>query len=324
MSRRPAPAPPAAARAPGASSGAGTPAGRRGPVVFVVLAFALAWLAAAPLYATGGLASPYFLPVSLLVMTTPAIAALVTVRWVEGDRAVWSRLGAVSRGRSAAAVLGWSGVAFGVLLGTVLVALLVGALLGVYPADVTGLSGLRAVLDAQLEAAGAPPVAVPLGVVLVGQVAGVVVGSVVNTVPAAGEELGWRGYLFPRLLPLGAVPAVLVSGVVWGLWHAPLVLLGYNYPGAHPVVALAAMCGMCTVVGGLLAWLRQRSGSVWPAALGHGTLNAAAGLSVVLARAGEPVDTVHATVLGWSGWIVPAVVLAVLVGRGALRPRVAG
>jgi membrane protease YdiL (CAAX protease family) len=290
----------------------------------VVLACALAWLAAAPLYVTGGLSSPFFLPVSLLMMTTPAIAALVTVRWVEGDRAVWSRLGVVSRGRSVTAVLGWAGVAFGVLLATVLAALCVGALLGVYPADPVGLSGLRAVLDAQLEAAGAPPVAAPLGVVLVGQLAGVVVGSVVNTVPAAGEELGWRGYLFPRLLPLGTVPAILVSGVAWGLWHAPLVLLGYNYPGAHPAVALAAMCGMCTVVGGLLAWLRQRSGSVWPAALGHGTLNAAAGLSVVLARAGEPVDTVHATVLGWSGWIVPAVVLAVLVARGALRPRAAG
>lgn len=310
MSRRTAPIPPAAG-----------PAGWRGPVVFVALACALAWLAAAPLYATGGLASPLFLPLSLLVMTTPTVAALVTVRWVDGERAVWSRLGAVSRGRSVAAILGWAAIALGVLLGAVVVALPVGAALGVYPADFTGLSGLQAVLDAQLAALGAPPVAAPLGLVLAGQLVNVAIGSVINTVPAAGEELGWRGYLFPRLLPLGTVPAVLVSGVVWGLWHAPLLLLGYNYPGAHPAVALAAMCGMCTVVGGLLAWVRQRSGAVWPAALGHGTVNAAAGLGVVLARAGETVDTVHATILGWSGWIVPALVLALLVARGALRPR---
>lgn len=296
------------------------PDGWPGPAVFTLLAVALAWLVASPLFLTGGLASPWFLPVSLLVMLTPGVAALVTVRLVDRERRVWTRLGVVTPGASPARVLAWAAAALGVCVAMVLVALPVGALLGVYPADFVGLSGLRAVVDEQLEAVGAPPLQVPVAALLVGQLVNVVIGAVINTVPALGEELGWRGYLFPRLLRLGTVPAIVVSGVVWGVWHAPLLVLGYNYPGASPLVAIAAMCGMATVVGAILAWVRMRSDSVWPAALGHGAINAAAGFTFVLAEAGATVDTTQASILGWSGWIVPAVLVAVLVVRGRLRP----
>lgn len=292
------------------------PAGWAGPVAFVVLAIALAWLVVIPLRLTGGLASPWFVPLSILMMFTPGIAALVAVRFVDGERRVWARLGVVSPGVPWLRVLAWCAIALGVCLAAVLLALPVGAWLGVYPADFVGLSGLRTLLDAQLEAAGAPPVEIPLAVLLVGQLVNVVIGSVLNTLPALGEELGWRGYLFPRLLRLGAVPAILVSGVVWGVWHAPLLVLGYNYPGASPGVAIAAMCGMATVMGAVLAWVRLRSASVWPAAVGHGTINAAAGFSLVFAQAGATVDTAQATILGWSGWILPAAFVVVLLVRG--------
>jgi membrane protease YdiL (CAAX protease family) len=252
-------------------------------------------------------------------MLTPGLAALLTTRFVDGERHVWARLGVVSPGRPWSRVVAWCGVALGMGVCVVLAALPVGALLGVYPADFAGLSGLQAMLDEQLAAAGVPPVEIPLAVLLVGQLVNVVVGSLINTVPALGEELGWRGYLFPRLLRLGTVPAILVSGVVWGVWHAPLLVLGYNYPDAAPALAIAAMCGMTTVVGALLAWVRMRSHSVWPAAVGHGAVNAAAGFTFVFAQAGTTVDTVQASILGWSGWIVPAVLAAVLAARGQLR-----
>ncbi len=296
------------------------PAGWSGPVVFTALAMALAWLVALPVHLTGGLTSPWFVPVSLLVMVTPGVAALVAVRFVDRERRVWTRLGAVTPGGSPARILGWAAVALGVCVAMVLVALPVGALLGVYPADFTGLSGLRAVVDEQLEVVGAPPLEVPVAALLVGQLVNVVIGAVINTVPAVGEELDWRGYLFPRLLRLGTVPAIVVSGVVWGLWHAPLLVLGYNYPGTSPAVAIAAMCGMTTVMGAILAWVRMRSNSVWPAALGHGAVNAAAGFTFVLAEAGSTVDTTQASILGWSGWIVPTAVVVVLVVRQRLRP----
>src|SRR5690349_19574724 len=51
-----------------------------------------------------------------------------------------------------------------------------------------------------------------------------------NTMLAFGEEYGWRGYLLPKLLPLGEARAATIVGVIWGLWHAPLLIAGLNYP----------------------------------------------------------------------------------------------
>ncbi|WP_255266051.1 CPBP family glutamic-type intramembrane protease [Microbacterium hominis] len=141
----------------------------------------------------------------------------------------------------------------------------------------------------------------------------------INLVPALGEELGWRGWLLPKLMPLGAIPAILISGVIWGLWHAPLILLGYNYPGVPGWLGLTAMTEMCIVFGAIFGWLRLRSDSVWPAALAHAAFNGAGGTYLLFAMAGERIDTTQATVLGWSGWIVPLALVIVLVASDRFR-----
>jgi membrane protease YdiL (CAAX protease family) len=85
-----------------------------------------------------------------------------------------------------------------------------------------------------------------------------------------GEELGWRDYLVPRLLPVGTVPALLISGVLWAVWHLPFnLILGYN-KGAEgfPLFALDII-----LFGALLGYLRIRSGSVWPCAILHTAYN---------------------------------------------------
>lgn len=111
--------------------------------------------------------------------------------------------------------------------------------------------------------------------------------------------------------------ALVGSGVIWGLWHAPLILLGYNYP-LHPWLGLLAFCLVCTLLTGVFGWVRQRSGSVWPAAYGHGLFNALAGTAlIVFQRAGSEVDPLHGTILGWSGWPVAAVLVVVLAFAGA-------
>jgi hypothetical protein len=80
------------------------------------------------------------------------------------------------------------------------------------------------------------------------------------------------------------------------------------------------MCGMCVVLGGVFAWLRLRSDSVWPAALAHGALNASAGLMFVFVMAGSGFSTFHAGVLGWSGWILPLLLVIALGLAGQFRP----
>lgn len=285
---------------------------------FVVLTLGLSWLLALPLWFGDGLASPWFYPVTLAVMATPAIAALVVVSLVErpSHRARALGLWPLTPVRR---LLGYSALGIVGSIALVLVALPIGALLGVYPADVVHFSAYQEVLDEQLRSAG---VGLPMstGTLVALQLALLPLAAVINLVPALGEELGWRGWLLPRLMPLGPVPALLVSGVVWGVWHAPLVLLGYNYPNAPGWLGVLAMVGMCTLVGALLGWLRLRSGSVWPAALAHAALNGAGGTYLLFARAGEPIDTTQATILGWSGWIVPLAIVTLLVATGQFRP----
>lgn len=123
----------------------------------------------------------------------------------------------------------------------------------------------------------------------------------INVFFALGEELGWRGYLLPKLLPLGQGPALLLSGAIWGVWHAPLVVMGQNYPG-HPVLGPFLMIGFCLLIGVILGWLRLASGSVWAPALAHGTLNALGGISLLVLTdmdfaIGGPVSSL----IGWIG-----------------------
>jgi membrane protease YdiL (CAAX protease family) len=137
-----------------------------------------------------------------------------------------------------------------------------------------------------------------------------VVVPLVNMLAAIGEELGWRGYLWARLAPLGPRRAALLIGVIWGVWHAPLIAMGYNYPDA-PVLGPLLMTGFALAYGVPLAWLRIRSGSVWPAALAHGAVNADAGVMVVFLT---PASRLVGTPIGWVA-LIPAALFAVALLR---------
>ena len=284
-------------------------------VVFVALAFALGWLVALPLWLGDGLASRWFLIVAVALMTTPTIAALTVVLLVERPDKRARSLG-IWPLTPIRKVLGYGALGIVVTIALVLAALPVGALLGVYPADFLNLSGAHQILEQKGAAPGVLPVSV--GVFVASQIASLPVSAVLNVLPALGEEIGWRGWLLPKLMPLGTLPALLISGVIWGLWHAPVILLGYNYPDAPGWLALTTMVGMCTVIGAVFGWLRLRSGSVWPAALAHAAFNGAAGTYLLFARAGKHIDTTQATILGWSGWIVPLLLVAVLLATKQL------
>jgi membrane protease YdiL (CAAX protease family) len=149
-------------------------------------------------------------------------------------------------------------------------------------------------------------------------VAAFTLGIAINMVFTFGEEFGWRGYLLPRLAPLGGTWAAVLTGVVWGLWHAPLIVLsGYNFPG-HPWLGIGGMVLFTVALGVVFAWLRFRSGSVWPSTLAHAALNAQYGIALlVLAPLGDSLLRPAVGVIG----VAPMAVLAlVLVATGRLRP----
>lgn len=275
--------------------------------LFAVLAFGLSWLLALPLWMGDGLRHRFFAPIAVMMMWTPALAALITSRLTAPRTPLVVSLGIAPRrpfGRTARYAVGAMAAAF--VLSAV--ALLIGQVIGVYRFDLHHFSAFEQALRSHAPS-GALARLPPLPVLVGAQLLMLIPASLFNAIAAAGEEIGWRGWLLPRLLPLGTGPAIVISGVVWGAWHAPLVLLGYNYPGAPAWLAMLCMMVMCILLGGLLAWLRLRSGSIWPGAIGHGAVNASGGLYVLLGAASGKVDTTQATLLGWTGWILPAILL---------------
>ncbi len=123
-----------------------------------------------------------------------------------------------------------------------------------------------------------PGLAGTLGLAFAGAL---IAGFTVNGLFALGEEYGWRGWLADQLRPLGAVWANLIIGVLWGLWHAPLILMGFNY-GSYRVLGVGFMMAWCIAASFLLWRARQVTGSVLAAAVIHGGINGFAGVFLLV------------------------------------------
>ncbi|HEU5348257.1 MAG TPA: CPBP family intramembrane glutamic endopeptidase [Ktedonobacterales bacterium] len=137
-------------------------------------------------------------------------------------------------------------------------------------------------------------------------------GIVINMIFTFGEEFGWRGYLLPRLAPLGGLRAAVLTGVVWGLWHAPLIVVtSYNFPG-HPWLGAGEMVLVTVALSVVYAWLRFRSGSVWPSTLAHAAANAQSGIALlVLAPLGDSLLRPPLGLIGLAPIVVAALMLVV-------------
>jgi len=137
-----------------------------------------------------------------------------------------------------------------------------------------------------------------------------------NMIFTFGEEFGWRGYLLPKLAPLGGVWAAIITGVIWGLWHAPVIVLdGYNYPG-NPLLGVLMMVVFTTALGIIFAWFRFCSGSVWPSTLSHAAFNAQTGFGVLFLSPGNPFLRPPIGLLG----LAPMIAFAIwLIVTGRLR-----
>ena len=119
---------------------------------------------------------------------------------------------------------------------------------------------------------------------------GVLIAPLINSIATFGEEFGWRAYLLPKLMPLGGRKATLLIGLIWGIWHWPVIFMGYeygfNYPG-YPWVGPLLFIWVTFGLGTFLGWLTLRGKSVWPAVIGHAAINGIAGVAV-FATTGEP------------------------------------
>jgi membrane protease YdiL (CAAX protease family) len=140
-------------------------------------------------------------------------------------------------------------------------------------------------------------------------------GVIPNAIAAFGEEAGWRGYLWGSLRRSGFWKSSLLIGLIWGLWHAPLIAFGHNYgagyPGA-PWSGIAVMTAFCVAISPLLGFVRDRAGSVLAPSILHGTLNALGGFAGLLVAGGSPLLASIAGAAGIGAGLATALVVALV------------
>jgi membrane protease YdiL (CAAX protease family) len=157
----------------------------------------------------------------------------------------------------------------------------------------------------------------------------VTVGPVVNIIPTLGEELGWRGYLMPKLRELVSDRAALIiTGIIWGFWHLPVIVMGHNYGTAYagyPYLGILQMVVFCVSLGVIEGYASIKLNSAIPAAMIHSTVNAGAGLAVFFAKTGyNPLLGPAITgLVGGLPFTILAVVLLVRLGQTADMKEVA-
>jgi uncharacterized protein len=219
---------------------------------FTAMAYVIAWTIWAPLWpgavqsvVIGRTPSVYDGgPLAPLGMFAPALAALLMRGWVSRE-GVRGSLGPLRR---------WRWPVLAVLVPAVIVAATIAV------ATATGL--------AVFHLGGTQPTWEVLMLLLV-------VGTPVSALLAFGEEYGWRGYLLPRLLPLGEVRASVVVALIWAPWHLPVLLVGLNFPGKNPLAVLGMMTAGVLALSLLFTrFFVAAGGAVVTVALLHGSLNA--------------------------------------------------
>jgi membrane protease YdiL (CAAX protease family) len=157
---------------------------------------------------------------------------------------------------------------------------------------------------------------IPVPMFLVTMLQGLGAGATVNAVAGFGEEAGWRGYLVRSMKGSSFWIASVFIGAIWGLWHAPLIIQGYNYPD-HPVAGVFLMIVFCLLVSPIILYIRMRTRSSVAAAIAHGAINGTAGVAMIPLSGGS---VLAVGIMDLAGLVALAVLAIYLVDRRSKRP----
>jgi membrane protease YdiL (CAAX protease family) len=157
----------------------------------------------------------------------------------------------------------------------------------------------------QLAASKLSPVVLVLSIAL----NAVVIGPFLGLIITFGEEYGWRGFLQPELIKLGRIRGVFLLGVIWGVWHWPVIWMGYNYPG-QPLLGSLSMVGYCIILAYFLAYAVFKSKGVWTAAYLHALNNQTLSFFVIAVVA--PTNMLYSFGIGLPTLLLGAIVVLLL------------
>ena len=148
----------------------------------------------------------------------------------------------------------------------------------------------------------------------------IILGTLFNIAFAAGEEIGWRGFLVPHLYKLTGsfTKTSLITGIIWSVWHFPLIISGVYLAKMPMDFQLLFLVITVTAMTFPISWLRLKSGSVWPAVLLHASHN------LYIQRVFDPLTIENSSLskymIGESG----VVMMVILIGTAVIFWRLRG
>lgn len=251
---------------------------------FLIITYAICWSMMAVFYLFGGtIKSKGFMFISLVFMITPALITVVIQKYfykenvaeslqVKFNINIWFLIAIF-----APIIISIAAFGTGLLFNGV-----------EYSPDLSGMyERMKEFVDPdKIEQMKLGYATLPMHPFWISVAQAIVAGATINAVFAFGEELGWRGLLQKEYKHMGFWKSNIKIGIIWGIWHAPIILGGYNYPG-HPRIGALMMVAFCLLYSPIISFVRIKAKSVIAAAIFHGTINASIGLSFMLLKGGN-------------------------------------
>lgn len=288
--------------------------------IFLAITFLATWTLAFGLMANGGYSNPLTMIILSACMLVPAISVIITTLITkEKFKDVWIKPN--FKGNIKYYVLAWFLPAALIILGAVVYYM-------IYPSNFD--FNMTLMINAAKEQT------TNLGQVVSDEqmriafyiqiVTALLLAPILNIITTMGEELGWRGYLLPNLCKkYTPFVATIITGVIWGIWHAPLIAMGHNYGLRYkfaPWGGILAMIVFCILVGSFLSYISIKVKSAIPAAIAHGMLNGFASVSTLFLainnNANPFIGPLPVGIIGGSGFIIAGIIFFILIKKESL------
>ena len=281
----------------------------KGIVAYLLIAFTMAWsFWCIPLLFGLTLHSPSYFLFLLPGAFSPAIAAVVVRKWITREGFADAGLLLNFRKNKRYYLVAWL-----LPLLVVGVILLLAVIFRISKPDFSLERVMNTLGNGQNPLEAVPrPLRFPVAILQT------LIGAIIATPLLLGEEFGWRSYLQIRLMAHRPLLAAIITGVIWGVWHYPINLQGYNYPD-NRILGLFLFPVFTVFLSIIFGWLRIRTGSIWSASLAHSATNAIGGGLTLLLFMGAP-NWIFAGYPGILSWIPLCAICAWIILTGQLTP----
>lgn len=285
--------------------------------IFIGITFLLTWSITFLLMANGGYQNQYTTVALMVCMMMPLVSVVITTLITKNRfKDVWIKPN--FKGNLKYYLIAWLAPVGIIVFG-------VGLYFLIYPAQFD--PQMTTFIDStknQMTVLGqTPPSTEELrSLIIVQLIASIFIAPIVNFITCLGEELGWRGYLLPELCKnYTKTKAIIISSIIWGIWHAPMVAMGHNYGLGYlgsPWTGILAMVVFCIATGALLSYVTLKTKSSIPATIGHSMINGFAALGIMFSSSTNMnpfIGPMPVGIVGGIGFIIVAIICLIKINK---------